>query len=127
MLRLAASAPRLRVPLMSNVRGHVRQLLKAAFLCALLLPPLFVGLAAWAWWSALSAPWAFVVAGCLLLYGFAAYLMTRQFRGIGITGQPSSSGRDVLASLRREAALSLAVFSGFATLSLSVLRFLLSR
>lgn len=105
----------------------MRQLLKAAFLCALLLPPLFVGLAAWAWWSALAAPWIFVAGGCLLLYSFAVYLMTRQFSSIGIAGQPSSSGGDTLASLRREAALSLAVFVGFAVLDLSVLRLLLSR
>ena len=105
----------------------MRQMLKAAFLSALLLPPLLVGLAAWAWWSALTRPWVFVVGGSVLLYLMAGYLVTRQFRSIGISGQPSpSGGRAVLAVLRREAVLSLAVFVGFAIVGLTLLRLVLS-
>ena len=105
----------------------MRALLATAFALALLLPPFLVGVCAWLWHSTLAHPWSFVAIGLCLLYAMSAYLMTRQFRSIGMTGQRSSEGRSRLDQvLRREAVSSLALFLLAAAVALGLLRLLLA-
>ena len=106
----------------------MRALLVTVFGGALLLPPLLVGSCAWLWQSNLAHPWLFATLGLFLLYATAAYLLVRQFRDIGITGQRSSDGgirTDRL--LRQEAVSSLLIFLLVSAGSLASLRYVLAK
>ena len=106
----------------------MRSLLVAVFGCALLAPPLLVGIFTWLWLAKLAHPWWFAALGLFSLYCVAAYLLLRQFRRVGISGQRSSDGGiQVEQLLHSEALASLMVFLAAAMLCLAVLRWTLGK
>ena len=106
----------------------MRALLVTVFGGALILPPLLVGACVWVWQSNLAHPWWFATVGLCLLYALVTYLLVRQFRDIGITGQRSSDGGIRLARrLRQEAVSSLLIFLLVSAGSLALLAYVLAK
>lgn len=106
----------------------MRELLAAVFGFALLAPPLFVGTCTWLWLSKLAHPRWFAALGLLSLYCVSAYLLLRQFRDVGISGQRTSDGGiQVEQHIYSEALFSLMLFLAAAMLCLAVLRWALGK
>jgi hypothetical protein len=89
---------------------------------ALVLPAALAAIATSVWWPALAHPWLFLALALLSLYGIAAYLMLRQFRDVGISGQPTVVSEAPLQMLRGEAVRALLFFVAAGAAALWILR-----
>jgi len=106
------------------MRAH----LVAVFGFALLAPPLLVGICTWLWLDKLAHPLWFAALGLFSLYSVSAYLLLRQFRDVGISGQRSSDGGFQIEQLiHNQALFALIVFLAAAMICLAVLRWAFGR
>ena len=85
----------------------MREMVMTMLVLGMVLPPLFVGAAAYLWWPSLQYRWLFVGVGLAAVYALSAYLMVRPFPHVELANQ--SANVDALHSMvRRQAILALA-------------------
>jgi bacteriorhodopsin len=68
----------------------MRQLVMTVLVLGMVLPPVFVGAAAYRWWPSLQYRWLFVGVGLAAIYALSAYLMLRQFPHIELANRPAN-------------------------------------